>query len=127
VSDPKTPAAKMRMTPGMSVALLHAPDGIESLLGMADDVTRVEDSAAADFVLVFARTQAEAEERISALAPGIGPKTVAWLAYPKGSKAAGHDISRDTVWRFAETIGLRLVANVAIDETWSALRMRPAE
>jgi hypothetical protein len=127
VSDQKTPAAKMRMTPGMSVTLLHAPDGIESLLGIADDVTRVEDPAAADFVLVFARTQAEAEERLSALAPSVGPKTLAWLAYPKGSRAAGHDMSRDTVWRFAETIGLRLVANVAIDETWSALRIRPAE
>jgi len=127
VSDSKTPAEKMRMAPGMSVALLHAPDAVESLLGMPGDVARVEDPAAADFLLVFASTQAEAEERLSALAPGISPKTIAWLAYPKGSKAAGHDMSRDTVWRFAETIGLRLVSNVAIDETWSALRMRPAE
>jgi hypothetical protein len=127
VSDSKTPAAKMRMTRDMSVALLHAPDGIEALLGIVEPVTRIEDPAAADFVLVFATAQAEAEERLSALAPSIGPKTVAWLAYPKGSKAAGHDMSRDTVWRFAETIGLRLVSNVAIDETWSALRMRPAE
>jgi hypothetical protein len=127
VSDQKNPAAKMRMTSGMSVALLHAPDDSESLLGIPEDVTRVEDPAAADFVLVFARTQAEAEERLTALAPDVGPRTVAWLAYPKGSRAAGHDMSRDTVWRFAETVGLRLVSNVAIDETWSALRMRPAE
>ena len=127
MSDSKTPAEKMRMTPGMTVALLHAPDGAESLLGLVGDVTRIEDPAAADFVLVFASTQAEAEERLSALAPRIGPKTVAWLAYPKGSRAAGHDMSRDTVWRFAETVGLRLVSNVAIDDTWSALRMRPAE
>ena len=56
----------------------------------------------------------------------MGEKTVAWLAYPKGSKAAGYDLSRDTIWRFAQTIGLSLVAHVAIDETWSAVRFRPA-
>lgn len=67
-----------------------------------------------------------AEERLLALKPSIGPKTIVWMGYPKGSKAAGYDISRDTIWRFASEIGLVLNANVAIDEVWSAVRMRPA-
>lgn len=81
---------------------------------------------AAGFLLDFATTQAEAEVRFVALEPFVGEKTVAWLGYPKGSKAAGHDLSRDTIWRFAQTIGLTLVANVAIDETWSAVRFKAA-
>jgi hypothetical protein len=80
----------------------------------------------ARFLLDFVTTQAEAEERLVALEPFIGEKTIAWLAYPKGSKAAGRDLNRDTIWAFARTIGLTLVTNIAVDETWSALRIRRA-
>lgn len=52
------------------------------------------------------------------------PTTLAWLAHPKGSKAAGHDLNRDTIWSYGKTIGLGFVANIAIDATWSAMRMR---
>jgi hypothetical protein len=85
-----------------------------------------DDPAGAGFILEFASTQAEAEERLAALRPHLGAATVAWLAYPKGSRAAGHDLNRDTIWRYAGTIGLTAVTNVSIDDTWSALRVRPA-
>jgi len=121
----KTPAEKLRIKPGMRVALLHTPDGVHDRLGLPEDIALTTHPASADFVLDFATTQAQAEERLRDLRPAIGPKTIAWMAYPKGSKAAGYDISRDTIWRFAPTIGLVLNANVAIDEVWSAVRMRP--
>jgi hypothetical protein len=127
----KAPAEKMRLKPGMTAALLHVPVGLQGRLGVPDDVIVVDDPAAAGpagagLLLDFATTQAEAEERLFALRPFVGEKTVAWLAYPKGSKAAGRDLSRDTIWAFARTIGLTLVTNIAIDETWSALRVRRA-
>lgn len=126
MTNGKTAAEKMRMGPGMSVCLLHAPEEADAFLGMPEGTTRVAHASDAQFVLVFARTQAEAEERLAALAPTIDRDTLAWLAYPKGAGRAGHDVSRDTIWRFAETLGLRLVAQVALDETWSAVRIRPA-
>jgi hypothetical protein len=121
----KTPAEKMRLKPGMAAALLHAPDGLVERLGLPGDVTLVGDPAQADFVLDVASTQAEAELRLRELRPALREKTVAWLAYPKGSRAAGHDLSRDTIWAFARSIGLVLIANVAVDETWSVVRIRP--
>ena len=120
----RTPAQKMFMKPGMRVALLHVPDGLEDALGIVDGAIPVETPNEADFVLDFATSQAEGESRIRALKPHIGDKTLAWIAYPKGSKAAGYDISRDTVFAYAQTIGLVAVANIAIDDTWSALRIR---
>ena len=121
----KTPAEKLRFTPGMDVALLGAPADTASLLGLPADVVTTENPRAAGFVLVFVSTQAEAEAALRDLAVWLAPTTLAWLAYPKGSKAAGHDMSRDTIWAFARTIGLTAVANVAIDSVWSALRLRP--
>ena len=122
----KTPVEKMQLKHGMKAALLYVPDGMQERLGLPADVTVVDDPVTADFILAFAMDQAEAEERINALRPAIADKTVAWLAYPKGAKAAGRDISRDTVWAFVQTLGMRLNANIAVDDTWSAVRMRPA-
>ena len=121
----KTLAEKMQLKPGMKAALLYVPDGMQERLGLPTDVVVMKDAEAADFVLAFAWDQAEAEERLTALRPAVGEKTVARLAYPKGAKAAGRDISRDTIWPFVKTLSMRLNANIAIDETWSAVRLRP--
>jgi hypothetical protein len=121
----KTPAEKMRFKAGMSAALLDAPAGTAGRLGLPADVVMTGNPREAGFVLVFVSTQAEAEASLGDLATWLAPTTLAWLAYPKGSKAAGYDLSRDTIWAFAQTIGLTAVANVAIDSTWSALRLRP--
>ncbi len=123
----RTPAAKMRLKPDMTAALLHTPTDLRERLGVPDGVVRVDDPADAQFILDVVTTQAEAEAALTRLAPHISSATLAWLAYPKGSRAAGHDLSRDTVWRFARTVSLTLVAKVSIDKTWSALRIRPAE
>jgi len=127
----KSAAEKMRLKPGSTAALLHVPAALRGRLGVPDDVTVVDEPAVAGpagagFLLEFAATQEEAEQRLVALKPFVGDKTLAWLGYPKGSKAAGYDLSRDTIWRFAQTIGLTLVANIAIDETWSAVRFKAA-
>jgi hypothetical protein len=122
----KTPAQKMLLKPGMTAALPHVPANVLPVLGVPDGAAVKEHPEGAGFILEFATTQAEAEERLAALAPHAGKATVVRLAYPKGSKAAGHDVNRDTIWRYAGTIGLTAVTNVSIDATWSALRVRPA-
>lgn len=115
-------AEKLKYKPGMHAFLAHVPSGVDLGIGPEDVVN---DPAKADFILVFAENQAEVEERMRAFAPAVRDQTLTWVGYPKGSKAAGRDISRDTIWRFAETVGLILNANFAIDEVWSAVRMRP--
>jgi hypothetical protein len=37
------------------------------------------------------------------------------------------DLSREEVWAAMEATGWRPVSQIAIDETWSALRFRPVE
>jgi hypothetical protein len=120
----KTPAEKMRLRSGMTAVLLQVPDELDGRLGVPAGVSRVDDPARADFVLCCVTTQAEAEACLGQLAAAVGPTTVAWLAYPKGSSAAGYDLNRDTIAAFARTLGLAGVAMVALSETWSALRVR---
>jgi hypothetical protein len=109
----KSSAEKMRLKAGMTAAVLHEPAGLLASLGFPPDVTLIPDPA-------------RAELRLRALEPHVAEKTLIWLAYPKGSKAAGYDVSRDTIFAAAASLGLTLVANIAVDRKWSAVRVRRA-
>jgi hypothetical protein len=47
-----------------------------------------------------------------------------WISYPKGAARIKSDITRDPIWRTARTLGLEGVAMVAVDDTWSAMRLK---
>lgn len=122
----RTPAEKLRLKPGMTAAILHQPTELDGVLGVPEGVRLTADPSEADFILDFASTLAEANERLAELSPAVRPKTVTWMGYPKGSKAKGYDLNRDSVAAAAAEVGLIVNANFSIDEKWSALRMRPA-
>jgi thiamine transporter ThiT len=46
---------------------------------------------------------------------------------PKGGGKIKSDINRNVVWEIAEIVGMQCVTQIAIDETWSAMRCRPKE
>lgn len=123
--EQKTPAEKMRIKPGMTVAVLHDADAVTSRLGV-DDITIVDAPEGAGAALLFVTTQAEVESRLPQVLLSITPDTVFWIVYPKGARAAGRDVSRDTIWPLAESLGMRPVGMVSIDDTWSGFRLKPA-
>ena len=50
-----------------------------------------------------------------------------WISYPKQSSKVATDLSRDVLWKLSEGTGFRPVAQVSVDEVWSAVRCRPVE
>jgi hypothetical protein len=127
-------AKKLGVKPGQCLLLLHAPSGYRERLGpLLDGVELVEaaedaPSGAFDAVHLFVGGKAELDR----LAPGalaalaaLRPGGLLWIAYPKKSAKTGTDISRDEGWDTIAAAGLRPVTQIAIDETWSALRFRP--
>ena len=48
-----------------------------------------------------------------------------WIAYPKAGQLET-DLNRDILWELLDGKGVRPVRQVALDDTWSALRFRPA-
>jgi hypothetical protein len=56
----------------------------------------------------------------------LGPASALWVFFRKGSKEAGLDMNRDTVWAVAETLHMRPLGIVGVDDTWSAFRLRRA-
>jgi hypothetical protein len=118
-----TLAAKLQLKPGTSIALLDVPDGATVDLG--DEIATRDTPDGADAVLVFLTRAADLDGAgVAALLAAVREDRLAWVAYPKAGKL-GTDVNRDTLHRAFGERGAKTVRQVAIDDTWSALRLRP--
>lgn len=114
------------MNSGQALQTLHAPDELTLDLETAVEgtATAVEGSAT-PATLVFVSTFAEAEERAGPAVEAALADDLSWVAYPKAGQL-GTDLNRDALAAFMTARGVRPVRQVALDDTWSALRFRPA-
>lgn len=114
--------AKLQLKPGTTVFVASMPVGVE--LDLPAGVAEVMDFEAADAVIVFVLNKGEFVQRIG---PAFGPSRsdrLTWVAYPKAGQL-GTDLNRDRLVALMSEFGVQPVRQVAIDETWSALRFRP--
>jgi hypothetical protein len=84
-------------------------------------VDRLDQAATA---LVFAPDAGSLRSVLSTSQDELARPDVLWVAYPKANRA---DINRDTLWPILGEYGMRPIAQVAVDDVWSALRFRPLE
>lgn len=119
----KTVAQKAHVKPGTTIAVINRVAGVVESLGLPEGVAFVS-PAAAQLVLVFASARADLECQLPRATARAGPDSAIWVLFRKGSRDAGLDMNRDTVWAVAESCGLRPVGLVSVDETWTAFRFR---
>ena len=126
-------AKKLQLRPGQTLRALHAPEGFTAEVPGAGgrEVSPAGEPASAAThtpaaaTLVFVTTFAQAEERVAPAVVAALADDLAWVAYPKAGRL-GTDLNRDSLAAFMTARGVRPVRQVAIDDTWSALRFRPA-
>jgi hypothetical protein len=121
--SPKSVAAKARVKPGTTVAVLNAVPGVVESLGLPNDVAFVAPGKA-QLVFLFVSSRAELESRMPRAVAALAPTAALWVFFRKGAKAAKLDMNRDDVWAAAEKLGMRPLGLVSVDETWSAFRLR---
>lgn len=118
---------KLRIDGTKKMLIINAPNEyLDVLLGIEFE-TESKGEGIYDFVQVFGYQQDELE-KIAQLVEKSGKYDCSfWACYPKGTSKIKSNIKRETVWSAFELIGLQAVSQIAIDETWSALRGRPSE
>ena len=121
----KTVAQKARVKPGATIAVINRVPGIVESLGLPKGVAFVEPTAA-QLVFLFVRTRAELEAQMPRAVAALSPGAAIWVFFRKGSRDAGLDMNRDTVWAVAERLDMRPLGLLGINETWSAFRLRRA-
>jgi CheY-like chemotaxis protein len=117
-------AAKLGIKQGQTVLLVDAPSGFERTLGeLPPAVTlRRGSRGSRDLTIWFVTSARELDRRIAAIAKAVGEGTL-WAAWPKGSSGVPTDLVESRVQDAALAIGLVDTKVVAIDDTWSGLRL----
>jgi hypothetical protein len=119
----KTVAEKLRI--GRDTALWSShPDRIALVEPLPKETSLVSRPEEATAALVFGDDETSLRLIVAEHAEAIRNAAILWVAYPKGNRT---DINRDTLWPILAEHGLRPIGQVALDETWSALRFRVAK
>lgn len=102
--------------------LLIAPDDTVFITGGAlpDEVPTTDDPARASVAVVFATDAAALDSLVPTLEYLTGARAV-WVGFLKGNAS---DLNRDSLRERLAPAGWEAVANVSIDEAWSALRVK---
>lgn len=116
---------KLRYEPGMRVCVLGAPAGFSSeLTRLPESVERTSALRGRfDLVHAFVTRRFEITRSASKWRRALAPGGILWVSYPKGD-TIGTDLKRDVVRELLADAGLASVAQVAIDDVWSAVRFK---
>lgn len=109
--------AKLQIKPGQSLAIVGEGPALDIAAATAAP-------GSADAVLAFAANGSELRATFAVLAEVAGRGGLAWVAYPK-ARQLGTDLNRDVIRELAPSAGMEPVRQVSLDDTWSALRLKP--
>jgi hypothetical protein len=118
-----TVGEKLQLKPGQSLFVADKPSGLT--LDLPPESAQTDDLGSADAALFFCVTRRDLERARAMLVAAAREDRLVWLGYPK-ARQLGTDLNRDSLWELLSGDGIRPVRQIAIDETWSALRFRPS-
>jgi len=122
----KTVAQKLGLKTGMTLLVRLPPEGVAALLGALPSGAELifDATKPCALILMFARDKAALAKGLPGCKRKLAVGGALWVAYIKGTSALKTDINRDSIRDHVATIGLDTVAQVAIDDDWSALRLK---
>ncbi len=118
---------KLRLNSEQKILILNAPHEYTSLLEGTIFDNEPQGDNLYDFIQVFGYQQDELELLVKSVEKFGKYDCLFWACYPKRTGKIKSDIKRETVWKAFELVGLNTVTQIAIDETWSAMRGRPVK
>src|SRR5665213_3600800 len=121
-------AKKLQIKPGKTWLFYNAPPNYLTLLEPLPEGANATFTLNGKFdgIQLFVINSAELTTSLEAIAPLLKPDTVLWITYPKKSSGIKSDLEMMGSWDGPAKYGLTTVASAAIDETWTAIRLKPA-
>jgi len=123
-------ARKLHIKPGMRVAIVNAPRGLETAIGkLPAGVDRAASlKGALDLVLLFVVSRKALQERWPKALKALKTDGALWIAHPRKDSGIDSDlIAMGGDWGVSTGSLWQPVSRVAVDATWSAVcfRQRP--
>jgi hypothetical protein len=120
-------AKKLGIKPGMRVALLHPPDGIEEAFGPWPDGVHLQAGLRrgqrVDLIVGFVIDREHLARNIGWLVTTLPPDGAFWVAWPKRASKVPTNMTDDAIRDMALPMGWVDVKVCAIDATWSGLKL----
>jgi hypothetical protein len=117
----KPVAERLQVKGDRRLAVLGASPSLEKFIGAK---TARADLAKADVILLFAPDRARLETDLPAVLKKAPAASILWVAYPKLTSPMAADLNRDEIRLLAPKFKLDTVSQIAIDDDWSALRLK---
>jgi hypothetical protein len=117
----KPVAERLQVKGDRRLAVVGASAVVDNKIGVRKQRCDISD---ADVILLFAADR----EQLHSTLPGMlekAPKdAIIWIAYPKLTSKLAGDRSRNLIHALAAKSGLDTVSQIAIDDDWSAMRVK---
>jgi hypothetical protein len=115
--------SKMKVKPDSKWLVVNAPDvypakNFESVIAKNSNY---------DFIHLFVENCKDFEKYFPKVSSVLANKGLLWVSYPKGSAKIKTDINRNIIWDLCIPLRFHPVAQISLDEKWSAIRMKPNE
>jgi hypothetical protein len=126
----ETMLEKLQLKDEKNILIQGLPSSIEkqfAKVSFAKSVTPLLRSRGIDFALVFAVNKNQLGQILSDVIPALAPDAKCWIAYPKVTSKIASDLNRDSNWECLQAHGLDSVAQIALDNVWTACRFRKTE
>ena len=117
---------KLQIKPGKCWLFFDAPVSYLETLGELPEGLVVKTVAEGTFdgVQLFVTNSVDLAEKLKIIMPVLKPDTVFWVTYPKKSSGIGSDLGMTGNWDALKIHGLRPVASAAINDAWTATRLK---
>ncbi len=125
---PSSLAQKLQIKSGKLIVMNAPQSYAEPLAKELKDLTvSARASGQAEAVLLFVNSLAEIDKFTSKAAQRVKPGGMLWIAYAKGTSKVKSDVNRDRLGAAVQPLGWQPVRQIALDETWSAMRFKPVD
>jgi Protein of unknown function (DUF3052) len=103
------------------LAVVGAPAVVDNKIGVKKQRC---DISKADVILLFAADRRQLHSALPGMLEKAAKDAIIWIAYPKLTSTLAGDLSRNLIHALAAKSGLDTVSQIAIDDDWSAMRVK---
>lgn len=116
-------AEKLGLKPGMSAAILNAPDDYAAILNTDVPYSENTDSHNLHFVQIFCLEKECLSQILQDLIKTIDRNGMVWVSWPKKSSKVPTDIDENVIREVCLPMGWVDVKVCAVTEIWSGLKL----
>lgn len=117
---------KLQVKPNFTIKVVDAPDQASAIFNdIPTDVTiKYDDETNFNVIITFTTSTDQLNKQIESNIKHINTKTIFWVFYPKKNSKIKSDLDLMKSWEKLGRYNLTPCASAAVNETWTALRLK---